>query len=113
MSAFSGFSTIVGTLIGFLAGIYIPIGILPSYIQKVIILFPTTQSTVLLRELLMTDVLEPMKTIMPSEAYEEINATLGVKLHWNDQLLSSQFSWVYLVGFTVVLIGLVLWRNRK
>lgn len=113
MSAFSGFSTIVGTLIGFLAGIYIPIGILPSYIQKMIILFPTTQSTVLLRNLLMTDVLEPMKTVMPTEAYHEVNDMLGVTLHWNDQLLSNQFSWMYLVGFTVVLVVLVLWRNRK
>lgn len=34
MSAFSGLSTIVGTLIGFLAGIYIPIGLLPPYLQK-------------------------------------------------------------------------------
>lgn len=113
MSAFSGFSTIVGTLIGFLAGIYIPIGILPSYIQKMIIVFPTTQSTVLLRNLLMTDVLEPMKTIMPTEAYHEVNEMLGVTLYWNNQLLSSQFSWIYLVGFTLVLIVLVLWRNRK
>jgi len=58
-------------------------------------------------------VLEPMKKVMPTEAYDEINEMLGVKLHWNDQLLSSQFSWTYLVGFTVVLIGLVLWRNWK
>src|SRR5690625_3041259 len=113
MSAFSGFSTIVRTLIGFLAGIYIPIGILPSYIQKLIILFPTTQSTVLLRNLLMTDVLEPMKTVMATESYHDVSQMLGVKLYWNDQLLTNQFSWIYLVVFTLILIGLVLWRNRK
>ncbi len=113
MSALSGFSTIVGTFIGFLAGIYIPIGILPSYIQKVIVLFPTTQSTVLLRDTLMTDVLEPIQTIMPSEAYNEVVEMLGVKLYWNGELLSNTFSWIYLIGFTLLLIVLVFLRNRK
>lgn len=113
MSAFSGFSTIVGTLIGFLAGIYIPIGILPAYLQKIIILFPTTQSTVLLRELLMTDVLEPMKAMLPTNDYHEIIETLGVKLQWNDFLLSTTFSWTYLIGLTVLLLLLVVVRNKR
>ncbi|PIC64115.1 hypothetical protein CSV79_08660 [Sporosarcina sp. P13] len=113
MSAFSGFSTIVGTLIGFLAGIYIPIGVLPIYLQKIMILFPTTQSAVLLRDLLMTDVLEPMKHHLPNEAYEEIIKTLGVTLQWNDQVLSNQFSWMYLLGVTIVLVVVVLVRNRN
>lgn len=113
MSALSGFSTIVGTFIGFLAGIYIPIGILPSYIQKVIVLFPTTQSTVLLRDTLMTDVLDPIQTIMPHEAYNEVIEMLGVKLYWNGELLSTTFSWMYLIGFTLLLIVLVFLRNRK
>ncbi|AXH99111.1 hypothetical protein DV702_04790 [Sporosarcina sp. PTS2304] len=113
MSAFSGFSTIVGTLIGFLAGIYIPIGILPTYLQKIMILFPTTQSTVLLRELLMTDVLMPMKQLLPDEAYAEIIRVLGVQLQWGDHVLSTQFSWMYVIGVTIVL-GVLVWvRNRK
>lgn len=112
MSAFSGFSTIVGTLIGFLAGIYIPIGILPSYLQKIIVLFPTTQSTVLLRDVFMVEVLEPIKKEMPSHAYSNVVEMLGVKLHWNGEMLSNTFSWIYLIGITLILIILVLIRNR-
>lgn len=113
MSAFSGFSTIVGTIIGFLAGIYIPIGILPTYLQKIIILFPTTQSTVLLRELLMTDVLESIKSALPVGGYNEMTQILGIKLQWDDGLLSSQFSWLYLIGITFVLVLVVLIKNIK
>ncbi len=113
MSAFSGFSTLVGTLIGFLAGIYVPIGVLPSYLQKIIILFPTTQVTVLLRTILMEDVLNPIQTILPTEAYEEILKMLGVQLVWNDQLLSSQFSWLYLLVFTLILLVTVLVKNSR
>ena len=113
MSAFSGLSTIVGTLIGFLAGIYIPIGILPSYVQKVIVLFPTTQSTVLLRDLFMVEVLEPIKEVMPSEGYAEVVEMLGVKLYWNGEMLSNTFSWVYLITITVILMVLVFLRNKR
>lgn len=113
MSAFSGLSTVVGTLIGFLAGIYIPIGLLPSYLQKVITLFPTTHVIALLKDLLMIDVLEAMKTIMPTEAYDELVVMLGIKLQWNDNLLSTTFSWYYVIGLTLCLLVLVLVKNRK
>lgn len=113
LSAFSGLSTIVGTLIGFLAGIYIPIGLLPTYLQKVITLFPTTQATVILKELLMKDVLEPMQKVMSSADYDELIYMLGIKLQWNDQPLSTTFSWSYLIGVTIILLGVILLKHRK
>lgn len=113
MSAFSGLSTIVGTLIGFLAGIYIPIGFLPIYLQKIITFFPTTQVAVLLKNILMTDVLASIEKVMPTSDYEDIVVTLGVNLQWNGQLLSTTFSYIYIIGFILLLIGLVIIRHRK
>lgn len=113
MGAFSGFSTIIGTLIGFLAGIYVPIGILPPYIQKVMILFPTTQTTVLLRNLLLADTLDSIKVLFPSESYDQMLETLGIQIRWDEKLLSPTFSWTYLLGFTFVLICLVFIQNRS
>lgn len=113
MSAFSGFSTIVGTLIGFLAGIYIPIGVLPAYLQTVISFFPTIQAVVLFRDLLMTDVLEPIQNALPTDVYNELIIKLGIQLEWNNEILSSTFSWIYLIGLSIVLCGLILIRNRK
>lgn len=113
MSAFSGLSTVVGTLIGFLAGIYIPIGILPSYLQKVITLFPTTQVTVLLKGVLMKDVLEPMSKFIPAKEYNDLTSKLGINLTWNNQLLSQEFSWYYLIVLTVLLFSFILIRKRR
>lgn len=113
MSAFSGFSTLFGALIGFLAGIYVPIGSLPSYLQKIVILFPTTQVTVLMRNILMDDVLSPIQALLPKNAYEEVVKTLGVQLAWDDRLFSSQFSWIYLFAFTLILLIIVLIKNRR
>ncbi|MDN6196183.1 MAG: hypothetical protein L0I93_06820 [Atopostipes suicloacalis] len=113
MSAFTGFSTLVGTLIGFLAGIYVPIGVLPSYLQKIMILFPATQVTALLRSTLMKDILIPIKELVPDSAYENIIKTLGVKLQWNDFIISNQFSWIYLLLLTFILFLIVIFTNRN
>lgn len=113
MSAFTGFSTLVGTLIGFLAGIYVPIGALPSYLQKIMIFFPTTQVTVLLREIVMEDVLLPLQDLLPADTYQQLLTTLGVQLKWDNQVLSNQFSWIYLLIFTVILLVGVLLKNRE
>lgn len=113
MSAFSGLSTIVGTLIGFLAGIYIPIGLLPVYLQKVITLFPTTQTAVLVKEVLMDDVLASLQKTMPEAAFEELVFMLGIQLEWNNQALSSWFSWAYMLVLVIILSGIVWWRNRR
>lgn len=113
MSAFTGFSTLVGTLIGFLAGIYVPIGGLPSYLQKIMILFPATQVTALLRSTLMKDILVPIKELVPDSAYENIIKTLGVELQWNDFIISNQFSWIYLLVLTFILFLIVIFTNRN
>ena len=51
-SAFGTASTLLGTLIGFVTGIYIPIGVLPDSVQWVIKLFPTSHVVVLLRQIM-------------------------------------------------------------
>jgi len=113
MSAFSGLATIVGTLIGFMAGIYIPIGVLPVYLQKIITLFPTTQTAVLVKDVLMDDVLSSMQTMIPEAAYDELVFRLGIQLEWNGQVLASSFSWIYMLVLTLILCGIVWWRNRR
>ena len=54
-SAYSAASMIVGTLIGFLVGAYIPIGNLPENVQWLVKYFPCAHSAVLYRQLLMKD----------------------------------------------------------
>lgn len=50
ISAFNGLSTIVGTLVGFLAAIYIPYGSMPAFLQKVIKFVPLYHGASALRE---------------------------------------------------------------
>ncbi len=57
--AFSTACTIIGTLIGFLTGVYLPIGTFPAAVQMVIKLFPVSHAASLFRVLLMD---APLKT---------------------------------------------------
>ncbi len=51
-NAFTTLSTILGTLVGFVTGVYIPIGTLPEAMQWVVKLFPISHSAVLYRQVL-------------------------------------------------------------
>ena len=51
--AFSTASTIVGTLIGFITGIYLPISMLPDSVQIIVKLFPTSHGISILRQIFM------------------------------------------------------------
>lgn len=49
-SAFSSLGVIIGTSIGFLAGIYVPVGALPTAVANVINILPYSQAASLIRE---------------------------------------------------------------
>ena len=55
LSAFSTLSTLLGTLIGFLTGIYIPIGNLPGTVQWIIKLFPVSHAASAMRQVMMNE----------------------------------------------------------
>ncbi|HSK67979.1 MAG TPA: ABC transporter permease [Candidatus Limnocylindria bacterium] len=59
-NAFGTASTLIGTLLGFLTGIYMPLGQLPQAVQGVIKFVPTAHAAALLRQVLME---EPTRTV--------------------------------------------------
>lgn len=102
-SAFSTLSTIIGTAIGFLCGVYVPIGALPSYVQSIIHFFPISHTTVLLRDTLMSD---SVKTVFEGNeaAAEDYLFNFGVVYEINGVSISAITSILFIVG-TIILIG--------
>lgn len=97
-SAFGTLSTIIGTLIGFLAGIYIPVGTFHSSIQKIASIFPVSFSASMLRQVLMD---EPSKKLFAGaedvkEAYYKFN---GIELY----LGGFKFEWIHMI---LILLGI-------
>lgn len=111
-SAFSTVSTITGTMIGFLAGIYVPIGVLPQSVQYVIEVFPTSHGAVLLRQLFMEAPLASVFANAPAEALAEYNKVFGVQFYIGGEPLSDGWMILYLAATALVFVLLSVWRVR-
>ena len=115
-NAFAAASTIVGTLLGFLAGIYIPIGTLPDYLQTIIKFFPVSHSAALFRQILMESALIDAFSNAPVAIKEAFIFDMGVQYKFNGETMSKLFSIFYLIGTTIlffILSFLVMNRKRK
>ncbi|SDN10259.1 ABC transporter permease [Limosilactobacillus mucosae] len=82
-SAYSAASMIVGTLIGFLVGAYIPIGNLPENVQWLVKYFPCAHSAVLYRQLLMEGSIKENFANQPTAVLKETKEILGVVFVYN------------------------------
>lgn len=104
-TAFGTASTVVGTLIGFLTGVYIPVGVLPAPVQGIVKLFPPSHAALLFRRIMMA---EPMKTAFgqaPPAVAEEFRVEMGMLFKVGDAELSTLAS----VGFLLV-SGLIFYH---
>ncbi len=107
-NAFAAASTVIGTLLGFLAGIYIPIGSLPDYLQTIIKLFPVSHSAALFRQVLMEAPLTNSFVNAPIEMKEAFLFDMGVFYKINGEKVSTLFSVFYLGATTLVFFTLSL-----
>ncbi len=83
-NAYATASTIIGTLIGFLTGIYIPIGSFPSGVQWVIKCFPISHAAAVFRQLMMHDSMENIFEGAPQDIIHQTKETLGVFYCYGD-----------------------------
>lgn len=112
--AFSTATSIMGTLIGFLTGIYIPIGTLPEIIQWVIKIFPTSHGAVLLRQTMMNSTMNQSFQQLPQTAVVEFQNILGITYQFENITLTPICHYFYLIIFTIIFfIGAVYIHSRQ
>jgi multidrug/hemolysin transport system permease protein len=112
-SAFSTASSIIGTLIGFLVGTYIPIGHLPEIAQRVIKIFPPSHAGMLIRRILMEKPMEVTFQHAPVEMTEQFKETMGVVLVNGENEVSIFLSIGLLVISGVVFYILGIWNMSR
>ncbi len=78
VNAFGTLSGILGTLIGFICGIYFPLANFSSGIQYVSSVFPFTHMTILLKNIMLEQSLTTLQTTVPVDAFERIKLYFGV-----------------------------------
>ena len=107
-SAFGTASTLLGTLIGFVTGIYIPIGVLPDSVQWVIKLFPTSHAVVLLRQVMTDSYFAPYQSILSDAVVTDIKQELGIVYFFGDTQLPAYASLLIIAGVGVLFFLLSL-----
>jgi ABC-2 type transporter. len=113
-NAFGTASTIIGTLIGFLTGIYVPIGGLPEAAQYVIKFFPPSHSALLFRQVMMESAMKKSFQDVPSGVSNDFREMLGVTFRLKNFTVTPLFSIAVLLGTAAVFYALaVLVISRK
>ena len=114
INAFSTASTVIGTLIGFLTGIYLPIGQLPEGVQWVVKCFPPSHAAVLFRRVMMETPMAATFNGAPAENVDHFRQMMGETFKFGDTTVSVTTSILILVGSAVLFYGLALWNiSRK
>ncbi len=100
--AFSGLFTVVSILIGFLAGIYMPIGTMPSAMQTIGTLVPASHMAALFRDGMASDALEGAMGSLPAEELTQFRTDMGFDLSLGGFEFSTAMMVLYVVGVTLV-----------
>lgn len=107
--AFSAFSTIVGTLLGFLAGAYLPLGLLSPTMVNVLNVLPFSPAAMLLRGPLAGDALEGLSGDVV-QARDAVAGYYGFDLSVGGVAVQPVWVVLGLLVMTVVFTTLGAWR---
>lgn len=105
-SAFSSASLMIGTTIGFVNGLYIPVGQLSNTIQKSLNILPFSHMASLFRQILMKDSIPISFEGAPLSAVNNYKENFGVILKWGETSINFNFSITFII--LVFLVSLVL-----
>lgn len=109
--AFNAISTMMGTLIGFLMGIYVPIGTLPTPVQRFIQFFPQSHTTLLFRQFFLAGIAEDA---FPATEYAQyFRESMGVVYVINDYQFTRLDSLLILGAAALCFLILSIWRVSK
>lgn len=78
IGSYTAANVLVGTLIGFLTGIYLPIGMLTKPVQWIIKIFPMSHAAAIFRNLMMSSAMETGFEHVPQDIVQEIKEYLGM-----------------------------------
>lgn len=114
-SAWGGMLTIVGTLVGFAGGIYLPVSAFSDKLQTILKCLPVLQGISMMRRVCLKEITETTFEGMPSQVMEIFQERMGIILTAGDKILSvgEQFLILLLYGIIAIGIAVILNQGRK
>lgn len=118
-NAFATASTVIGTLIGFITGIYLPIGSMPDSVAMIVKIFPISHAASVFRKIFMEVPLEQSFESIPKPFYDSaittINDELGVNFTIGSWEVSTLDSILILIATSVLfyVLGIAVISRKK
>ncbi|WP_167958912.1 ABC transporter permease [Anaerosporobacter faecicola] len=114
-SAFSGLSTVIGTLIGFTTALYIPMGTLPKAVQDGLKCFPMLHASSMLREVFTKEPIREAFAGANESVIAEYKEYMGISIKVGANTLADQYKMLIIIGSGIIflLISLVVVRKRR
>ncbi len=113
-NAFTGISLVMGTLMGFITGNYMPIGILPEFAQQIIRFSPAANASDLLRQIIVKERINNLLGELTPELTSIFNEEFGIVFRYGDYIAPAWLSVAVLVGTGVMFYALAIpMMNRK
>lgn len=113
--AWSGLGTVVGTLVGFLGGIYIPIGALADVVGNIMKCTPVIYGTAMFRSVMMKGMLDKTFSGVPDEVISEYRESMGIDLEIFGRGIDAgeELCLLLLCGILFLAIGLIALKYSR
>ncbi len=112
-SAWSGIATLVGTLVGFLGAVYVPMGNLPEGVSAVLKCLPILHGASLMRGICCEEVLRQTFLDMPKQVVDSYEEYMGISIVMADTVVSEQYSILFMVLCGIAALAAVIIFVRK
>lgn len=114
-SAWSGVGTIVGTLVGFIGAIYLPMGALPAGVSGVLKYIPVLHGTSLMRKICCRDALDKTFAGLPASVFDNYREYMGIDVILGGENVGSKFQILFLCicGMIALTAVVVIARRRN
>lgn len=107
-SAWSGIGTVVGTLVGFIGAIYLPMGSLPAGVANVLKYIPILHGTSLMRKICCEEVLNKTFSGLSPEVSAGYREHMGIDVILGDHLIGNNAQIIFLISCGLVALAAVI-----
>ena len=104
-SAWSGMLTIVGTLVGFVGAIYLPMDMLPEAVKNILKTLPVLHGAAGFREIATQDAIIKCFAGLPEEAAAAYKEAMGITVLWGEKPMTLTMQILILLIYGILAVG--------
>lgn len=112
-NAWSGIAMVVGTLVGFMGAVYVPVGSLTDGVVSVLKCFPILHGASLMRKTMCEDILAKTFAGMRAEVIEGYRKAMGIDIFMDSKVIGDEFQVLFLLVCGMLTLAFITLIAKK